>query len=250
MSRLVLSPAIDLRGGQVVRLTEGRADRETRYASDPAAVARDFEAQGAERLHVVDLDGAIDGRPQTEVVAAVLKAVRLPVEIGGGIRTIDGAARYLELGAERVIFGTAALRDPALVQEAVRRFGAAAVAVGLDAKDGKVAVRGWQDVSDVLAVDLARQIATWGVTRLQYTDVSRDGTLVGPNLSATAEVARTSGLKVTAAGGVSRLEDLRALAALVDIGVDEAIIGKALYERRFTLGEALAAVAAVAAEAR
>jgi phosphoribosylformimino-5-aminoimidazole carboxamide ribotide isomerase len=246
MSRLVLSPAIDLRGGQVVRLTEGRADRETRYASDPAAVARDFEAQGAERLHVVDLDGALDGRPQTDVVAAVLKAVRLPVEIGGGIRTVDGAARYLGLGAERVIFGTAALRDPALVREAVRRFGAAAVAVGLDAKDGKVAVRGWQDVSDVLAVDLARQIATWGVTRLQYTDVSRDGTLVGPNLLATAEVARTSGLKVTAAGGVSRLDDLRALAALVDSGVDEAIIGKALYERRFTLGEALAAVDAEA----
>ncbi len=250
MKRLVLSPAIDLRGGQVVRLTEGRADRETRYASDPAAVARDFEAQGAERLHVVDLDGAIDGKPQTEVVASVLKAVRLPVEIGGGIRTLEGAARYIDLGAQRVIFGTAALRDPELVQQAVRRFGAPAVAVGLDARDGKVAVRGWQDLSDVTAVELARRIASWGVTRLQYTDVSRDGTLVGPNVAATAEVAQASGLTVTAAGGVSTLDDLRALARLVTIGVDEAIIGKALYERCFTLGEALAAVARIAAEGR
>jgi phosphoribosylformimino-5-aminoimidazole carboxamide ribotide isomerase len=241
-ARLVLSPAIDLRGGQVVRLVEGRADRETRYSSDPAAVARAFEAEGAERLHVVDLDGAIDGRPQPEVVKAIIDAVRIPIEVGGGIRSVEGAERYLEAGAERVIFGTAALQQPEVVEAAVRRFGAA-VAVGLDAKNGKVAVRGWQDVSDVDAIELARRIASWGVVRLQYTDVSRDGTLVGPNVAATADVARASGLKVTAAGGVSQLDDLTRLAALVPLGVDEAIIGKALYERRFTLTEALATVA-------
>lgn len=245
-ARLILSPAIDLRAGQVVRLTEGRADRETRYSSDPAAVAREFEAQAAERLHVVDLDGAIDGQPQPDVVRAIIAAVKIPIEVGGGIRSVADAERYLEAGAERVIFGTAALKQPEVVQEAVRRFGAA-VAVGLDAKNGKVAVRGWQDVSDVDAVDLARRIASWGVARVQYTDVSRDGTLVGPNVAATAEVARASGLKVTAAGGVSRIEDLRQIAALVPLGVDEAIIGKALYERRFTLAKALATVAGVEA---
>jgi phosphoribosylformimino-5-aminoimidazole carboxamide ribotide isomerase len=175
-------------------------------------------------------------------VASVRRAVRIPVEVGGGIRSVEDAAGYLTLGVERVIFGTAALRSPEIVQEAVRRFGFQ-VAVALDAKQGKVAVRGWQDVSATDALDLARRIASWGVARIQYTDVSRDGTLVGPNVDATADVARASGLRVTAAGGVSTLEDLRRLAALVAQGVDEAIVGKALYERRFTLAEALAAVA-------
>jgi phosphoribosylformimino-5-aminoimidazole carboxamide ribotide isomerase len=204
-------------------------------------VARTFEANGAERLHVVDLDGAIDGRPQTEAVACLARAVSCPVEIGGGIRSLESAARYLDLGVERVIFGTAALSAPETVEAAVARFGVA-VAVALDAKNGQVAVRGWKEVSATRAVDLARRIASWGVARIQYTDVSRDGTLVGPNVSATAEVARASGLRVTAAGGVSALDDLTHLAALVPVGVDEAIIGKALYERRFTLTEALAAV--------
>jgi phosphoribosylformimino-5-aminoimidazole carboxamide ribotide isomerase len=246
-ARLTIAPAIDLRAGRVVRLREGRPEAETRYAEDPAAQARAFDADGAERLHVVDLDGAIDGKPQTEAVAAITRAVRCPVEIGGGIRSVDDAARYLDLGVERVIFGTAALNAPEVVEAAVQRFGAA-VAVALDARDGQVAVRGWQEVSTTRAIDLARRIASWGVARIQYTDVSRDGTLVGPNVEATAEIARVSGLRVTAAGGVSALDDLRRLAALAGLGVDEAIVGKALYERRFTLAEALAVVAQAAGE--
>jgi phosphoribosylformimino-5-aminoimidazole carboxamide ribotide isomerase len=246
---LTIAPAIDLRGGRVVRLREGRPEAETRYSDDPAAQARAFDADGAQRLHVVDLDGAIDGKPQTEVVAAVVRAAVCPVEVGGGIRSLDDAARYLDLGVARVIFGTAALSAPRTVEAAVQRFGAA-VAVALDARNGQVAVRGWQDVSATQAVDLARRIASWGVARIQYTDVSRDGTLVGPNLEATAEIARVSGLRVTAAGGVSTLDDLRRLAALVGLGVDEAIVGKALYERRFTLAEALAAATQPAREGR
>ncbi len=241
-ARLTVVPAIDLRGGHVVRLLEGRPEHETRYATDAAAVARDFEGRGAARLHVVDLDGAIDSRPQPRVIETIIRAVRIPIEVGGGIRSVDDAARLVGLGVERVIFGTVALKQPAVVQEAVQRLGAR-VAVALDAREGKVAVRGWQEVSEVDALDLARRFATWGITRIQYTDVARDGTLSGPNLDGTAAVARESGLRVTAAGGVSTLDDLRRLMALVDVGVDEAITGKALYERRFTLEEALAVVA-------
>ena len=248
MSELVVVPAIDLRGGRVVRLTEGRPEAETRYSTDPAAVARAFEEQGAQRIHVVDLDGAIDGHPQPDVVAAIIDAVHIPIEVGGGIRSIEGAARYIARGADRVIFGTAAIESPEVVADAVRRFGGA-VAVALDARNGKVAVRGWQTVSGEDAVALARRIASWGVTRIQYTDVARDGTLVGPNVEATAEVARAAGVRVTAAGGVSTLDDLTRLAARLADGIDEAIVGKALYERRFTLPEALAAVTRRAGQA-
>jgi phosphoribosylformimino-5-aminoimidazole carboxamide ribotide isomerase len=241
-ARLTVVPAIDLRGGNVVRLLEGHPEHETRYATDPASVARDFEARGAVRLHVVDLDGAIDNHPQPQVIEAIVRAVRIPIEVGGGIRTVDQAERLVASGVERVIFGTVSLKQPEVVQESVRRLGAR-VAVALDARDGKVAVRGWQEVSAVDALELARQFAAWGVARIQYTDVSRDGTLSGPNLEGTAEVARVSGLRVTAAGGVSSLADLHRLTRLVKDGVDEAIVGKALYERRFTLEEALAVVA-------
>jgi len=249
VSAFVVVPAIDLRGGRVVRLKEGRPEDETRYSSDPAAVAREFEAQGAERIHVVDLDGAIDGRPQPDVVAAIIDAVRIPIEVGGGIRTVEGASRYIARGADRVIFGTAALENPAIVEEAVSRFGAA-VAVALDARDGKVATRGWQRVTNEDAVEVARRIASWGVVRIQYTDVSRDGMLTGPNVDATAEVARAACVRVTAAGGVSALTDLTRLAARLADGIDEAIVGKALYEHRFTLPEALVSIAGGMADAR
>ncbi len=244
---MVVVPAVDLRHGKVVRLREGRPENETVYGDDPVAAAQRWAADGAERLHVVDLDGALDQRPQVEIVAAIIRAVPIPVEIGGGIDTLAGAARYLDCGVDRVIFGTAALRQPEVVRESVRRFGRA-VAVALDARDGRVAVRGWQEVSDIPALELARQFATWGVTRIQYTDVSRDGTLGGPNLTATAEVARVSGLRVTAAGGVSALADVQRLAQLVSLGVDEAIVGKALYDGRFTLAEARRAGAAASQE--
>jgi phosphoribosylformimino-5-aminoimidazole carboxamide ribotide isomerase len=171
------------------------------------------------------------------VVGAVIAAVTIPVEVGGGLRVLENARRYREKGADRVIFGTAAVARPGVVQEAARLW-PEAVAVAVDAKNGKVAVAGWNEVSMVEALDLASQVAGWGVTRIQYTDTVRDGTLVGPNLAGTEEIAKRSGLKVSAAGGVSSLDDLRRLRALEPLGVDEVIVGKALYERRFTLAEA------------
>lgn len=233
-------PAVDVRGGRVVRLLRGAAGSETVYGSDPAEAARRWEAEGARRLHVVDLDAAMGAAPQLGAIAALVAAVRIPVEVGGGIRTLEGAARYREQGVDRVIFGTAAVSDPALVQAAIERW-PAHVAIALDARDGRVAVAGWKEISTVDAVELARRCAGWGVRRLQYTDVLRDGALVGPNLAATEEVARVSGVAVTASGGVSSLEDLRQVAALASAGVDEVIVGRALYDGRFTLAEAQAA---------
>jgi phosphoribosylformimino-5-aminoimidazole carboxamide ribotide isomerase len=238
---VIVVPAIDIRGGKVVRLRQGELQAITIYSSDPAEVARRWEAQGAGRLHLVDLDAAISGAPQFEALAAVIEAVRIPVEVGGGLRSLAIAERYRERGADRVIFGSAAVAAPALVKLAVQEW-PQAVAVALDARDGKVTVAGWTEITEVAALDLAAEVRSWGVPRLQYTDVVRDGTLVGPNLPAIEEMARASGLRITAAGGVSRIEDLIRLKALEAVGVDEVIVGKALYEGRFTLAQALEVV--------
>jgi phosphoribosylformimino-5-aminoimidazole carboxamide ribotide isomerase len=231
---VIVMPAIDLRNGRVVRLKQGRLQDETVYGGDPGEVARRWEAEGAERLHVVDLDAAIEGKPQPEAVAAVIAAVRIPVEVGGGLRTIETAAGYRDAGAERVIFGTAAVSRPEVVQEAVRRW-PESVAVAIDARDGKVAVAGWNEVTTVDAVELASRVKTWGVPRIQYTDVMRDGMLTGPNLHAIEQVALASGLRITAAGGISRLEDIEWLAGLEEIGIDEVVVGKALYDGKISL---------------
>jgi len=237
---MIVVPAIDLRGGKVVRLKQGRLQDETVYGSSPAEAARTWEQAGARRIHLVDLDAAIEGKPQPDVVGDVIRAVNIPVEIGGGLRTLEDARRYRDQGAERLIFGTAAIARPGVVQEALEAW-PEAVAVALDARDGKVAVAGWNEVTTVDVLDLAAQVKAWGVLRVQYTDVVRDGTLVGPNLAAIEQMARATGLKVTAAGGVSTLDDLRRLAVLDPLGVDEVVVGKALYEGRFTLEEAAAA---------
>jgi phosphoribosylformimino-5-aminoimidazole carboxamide ribotide isomerase len=234
---MIVVPAIDVRKGRVVRLRQGRAHEETLYGADPAEMARRWEAEGAERIHLVDLDAAIDGLPQPEAISAVVAAVRIPVEVGGGIRTLEDAQRYRDLGAERVIFGTAAVSRPDVVQAAVSRW-PEAVAVAIDARDGRVAVSGWNEVTDVDPLDLAVTVESWGVVRVQFTDVRRDGTLIGPNLEAIETLGRRTGLRITAAGGVSDLEDLLRLAALQAFGVDEAIVGKAIYEGRVTLAEA------------
>ncbi len=238
---MIVLPAIDVRAGKVVRLKQGQLQQETVYGSDPAELARHWEASGAERLHLVDLDAAMQGRPQADILAAVIRAVRIPVEVGGGLRSLDDARRWREAGAERVIFGTAAIANPEAVELAAREW-PGAVCVALDARDGKVAVAGWQEITRVGALELALRVKTLGVTRVQFTDVVRDGTLVGPNLAATEQLARDSGLRVTASGGVSTLDDLRRLRPLEACGVDEVIVGKALYERRFTLAEARVAL--------
>ncbi|HEY3119584.1 MAG TPA: 1-(5-phosphoribosyl)-5-[(5-phosphoribosylamino)methylideneamino]imidazole-4-carboxamide isomerase [Vicinamibacteria bacterium] len=234
---MIVVPAIDLRGGRVVRLRQGRVENEQVYGNDPAEVARRWEAEGAMRLHLVDLDAAIAGRPQFDAVAAVIDAVRIPVEVGGGLRTLGDAQRYRALGADRLIFGTAAVAFPDVVEEAVRRW-AEAVAVAIDARNGKVTVAGWTDVTTVAPLELAGRVKGWGVRRIQYTDVVRDGTLQGTNLAGVEELARHTGLRITAGGGVASLEDLARLARLEPLGVDEVVVGKALYERRFTVAEA------------
>jgi phosphoribosylformimino-5-aminoimidazole carboxamide ribotide isomerase len=237
---MIVVPAIDIRGGRVVRLKQGRLQEETVYGHHPADVARRWEAEGAQRIHVVDLDAAIEGKPQTEAVGEVIAAVEIPVEVGGGLRVLENAMRYKDRGADRVIFGTAAVARPGVVQAAARLW-PESVAVAVDARNGKVAVAGWNEVTTVDVLDLAAQVKSWGVPRIQYTDVVRDGMLVGPNLPAIEQLARGSGLRITAAGGVSTVEDVRKLWALAALGVDEVVVGKALYEGRFTLGEALGA---------
>ena len=234
---MIVVPAIDIRGGRVVRLRQGQLQEETVYGSDPAEAARRWEGQGAKRIHLVDLDAAIENRPQPDVIGAVIAAVKIPVEVGGGLRVLENAMRYREQGADRVIFGTAAVARPGVVQEAMRLW-PEAVAVAIDARNGKVAVAGWNEITTVDALDLGTQVKGWGVLRIQYTDVVRDGTLVGPNFAGIEQIARATGLRVTAAGGVSTLDELMRLKALVPLGVDEVVVGKALYESRFTLDDA------------
>ena len=237
---MIVVPAIDIRHGRVVRLKQGRLADETVYGIAPTAVARAWEEEGARRIHLVDLDAALESRPQREVIAEVIAAVNIPVEVGGGLRVLETAMRYRENGADRVIFGTAAVARPGVVQEAVRLW-PEAVAVAIDAKNGMVAVAGWNEVTTVTALDLAATVGQWGVLRIQYTDVVRDGTLVGPNFKGIEEMAKASGLKLSAAGGISTLGDLERMRELEELGVDEVIVGKALYEKRFTLAQAMEA---------
>ena len=238
---MIVVPAIDVRQGRVVRLKQGRLQEETSYGADPAELARRFEAAGARRLHLVDLDAALEAKPQPEVVAAVIGAVSIPVEVGGGLRVLENAMRYRDRGADRVIFGTAAVARPGVVIEAVRLW-PEAVVVAVDARDGQVAVAGWNEITTVRALELAAQVKGWGVRRIQYTDVLRDGTLLGPNRAGIEALARASGLRISAAGGISSLDDLRALRPLEALGVDEVIVGKALHENRFTLEQATEAL--------
>jgi phosphoribosylformimino-5-aminoimidazole carboxamide ribotide isomerase len=239
---MIVVPAIDLRAGRVVRLRQGRAEEETVYAGTPAETARRFMGEGARRIHLVDLDAAMGGFAQSEAIAEVVRAVAIPVEVGGGVRTLEDAVRLRELGVERVIFGTAAVARPDVVQAALARF-PEAVAVAIDARDGRVAVEGWTEATDVDALELAATVEGWGVVRVQFTDVRRDGTLSGPNLEALEALGRRTSLRITAAGGVSDAADLVRLAALEAHGVDEAIVGKALYEGRLTLAAAHEALA-------
>jgi phosphoribosylformimino-5-aminoimidazole carboxamide ribotide isomerase len=209
--------------------------RETRYADDPAEIARHWETEGARRLHVVDLDGARDGvRHNAAVIARLLSSVSVPVQVGGGIRSVETARELLDRGADRVVVGTLAIESPEVLTTLVAELGADRVVVGVDARDGRVATRGWQSVTPLGVVAVCERLARIGIKRVVYTDVGRDGLLGGPNVEMTREVAKTIG--VIGSGGVSTVEHLRALA---DAGAQGAIIGTALYEGRLTLHDAL-----------
>lgn len=226
---MIIFPAIDIRGGKCVRLTEGRFDQETVFADNPLDMAKKWVEQGAQYLHLVDLDGALKGASvNTDVIRAIVDYVDIPVQLGGGIRTIENIENILSLGITRVILGSVAVKNPELVKEACEKFGDKIV-VGIDAKNGEVAVEGWGISGGVKTEDLAKQMAQVGVKRIIFTDISRDGTLSGVNVEATAELAKLSGIKIIASGGVSSLEDIKAVKSVENSGVEGVIVGKAIY---------------------
>ena len=235
-------PAIDLKGGRCVRLTEGREDSAKVYDRDPMEVARTYEQAGAELIHLVDLDGAFLGgaSENQRIIGAIARRVNVPVEVGGGVRTVSDIEALLnDVGASFVIVGTLAIERPDVLQEAVSRFGESVV-VGIDARGEAVATRGWKEATEVGALDLARRVVGMGINRIIYTDIARDGRLEGVNLELTRKIAIASGARVTASGGVSSLEDISRLCELEVDGVDSVIVGKALYEGRFSIEEVLA----------
>lgn len=232
-------PAIDLRGGRCVRLYQGDFGRETVYSEDPLAVARQWQEQGASRLHLVDLDGAAQGNPvNLDIIAAIVAQSEIPVQVGGGVRSSATAEKLLSMGVERVVIGTAAVRDPDLVRQLCQDGGSPSVVVAVDARDGVVAVQGWLEKTSVTAVELGKRMAALGVERLLYTDISRDGTLSEPNFSANAELVESTGLAILASGGVASLDHITELAK---IGAEGVIVGRALYTGDLELSAAIAA---------
>lgn len=236
---MILFPAIDLKNGQCVRLEQGDMARATVFNLDPAAQAKTFEAQGFEYLHVVDLDGAFAGKPvNAQAVEALVKVVTFPVQLGGGIRDLATVEAWLSKGIRRVIIGTAAVRDPQLVKEAAKKF-PGRVAVGLDARDGKVAVEGWAETSTVTALDIAKRFEDAGVAAIIFTDIARDGLLKGLNLDATIALADAISIPVIASGGLASIDDVKALLAPRAKKLEGAISGRALYDGRIDPAEAL-----------
>ena len=237
---MIIYPAIDIRGGRCVRLTEGRFDAETVFADDPAEMALKWAGLGAEFLHLVDLDGALAGEGKNvPVIERILQSVNIPVQLGGGIRNLETIEKLLALGVTRLILGSAAVKNPQLVEEACKKY-PGHIAVGIDAKNGEVAIEGWGKGSGVAATELAKQMAAYGVETIIYTDISRDGMLSGVNVEATAALARACGVPIIASGGVASLEDIRRVKAVESDGVQGCIIGKAIYTGAVDLKAALA----------
>jgi phosphoribosylformimino-5-aminoimidazole carboxamide ribotide isomerase len=235
-------PAIDLLEGRCVRLYQGDYDQAQTFDENPVAVARQWAAEGASWLHVVDLDGAKAGHPvNVQAIEAIVRAVDVPVQVGGGLRDRQGVADLLDRGVQRIILGTVAVEQPELVNQLCQEF-AGQIVVGIDARNGKVATRGWLETSEVMAPDLAQQMATYGVAAIIYTDIYRDGTLQGPNLEALRELANSVEVPIIASGGVSSVTDLLSLLVLEPTGVTGAIVGRALYTGDISLKEALRAV--------
>ncbi|MBL8153511.1 MAG: 1-(5-phosphoribosyl)-5-[(5-phosphoribosylamino)methylideneamino]imidazole-4-carboxamide isomerase [Anaerolineae bacterium] len=236
---MIIYPAIDLRGGQVVRLKEGDPSRQTIFSDDPLATARAWIDQGAAWIHMVNLDGAFASANQNGLVLEAVARLGTPVQFGGGLRSLPDIDEAIQRGASRVVLGTAAVQNPDLVRDVVAQYGTERVCVALDARDGKVATHGWQQTAELTPLELGRQMAALGVRHALYTDVSRDGGLQGVNIAATVELAEATGLQVIASGGVSTLDDIRALAASGKVA--GAVIGMALYEKRFSLRDAATA---------
>ena len=233
---MIIFPAIDLRGGKCVRLIQGDFDKETVYSDDPQATALKWQGMGAKFLHVVDLDGARKGSPQNlDAIKKILAAIKIPIEVGGGIRTLDDAEKLLSLGVRRVIFGSVAVENPALVEEAVKKFGDKIV-VGIDARDGIVAVHGWEKSGNVKVGELAKKIVAADVKTIIYTDISKDGMLSGVNAEIFSELQKFSGAEIIASGGVKSIEDIRALKSAKIAGV---IVGKAIYTGALDLKSAI-----------
>lgn len=238
---MLVLPAVDIRGGRCVRLIQGDADRERVYAGDPVDAARRWEADGAPWVHVVDLDGAFAGMPvHTDLILRLIAALRIPVQVGGGIRTCEAVERLLTSGAARVILGTAAVSSPEVLVDACARFGDR-IAVAIDAREGTVATEGWVHATGEPASSAASRIVRAGVRRIIYTDISRDGMLAGPNLAAFEAILKTVDVPVIASGGVSSVEHLRSLRRLEPHGLEGVIVGRALYEGRVRLRDLLAA---------
>jgi len=237
---MIVIPAIDLKDGQCVRLEQGLMERDTVFCDSPAEQALTWQNQGAELLHLVDLNGAFAGEPKNRSsIEKIVRAVSIPTQLGGGIRDIQTIEAYLSLGINRVILGTAAQRNPELVRDACRLF-PGKIVVGIDAKDGMVAVQGWAEVTDISARELAKKFEGFGVAAVIYTDISRDGMLIGPNIDATRALAEGVAIPIIASGGVSRMADIEALMAIEESGVVGVITGKAIYTGAIRLADAIA----------
>lgn len=231
-------PAVDIKEGRCVRLVQGKADKETVYSNDPLSMANHWDEEGAQTIHVVDLDGAFQGSPiNSEIVKKIIYSSSVDIQVGGGIRTLEAIEKYVKAGAYRVILGTIAQKEPEFVEEACRRF-PNKIIIGIDAQNGLVAVKGWVEVSEQKATDLAQKMKGFGIAGFIFTDISRDGMLQGPNLESIKEFAECAQLPVIASGGVSRLEDIKNLAKLESYGVEGVIIGKALYDKTISFKEA------------
>jgi len=237
---MLIIPAIDLKDGRCVRLAQGQFDKATIYGDDPIAVAENFAAAGAQRIHVVDLDGALNGRESTNraVVRDMAERLSVPIQFGGGIRTLSDVEDLINSGVASIILGTLATESFETLKELVSRF-RSKIAVGIDARDGLVMTHGWAATTTLNTTEFAREVGKLGVERIIYTDIKRDGMLTGPNIEQTVALARAANVQVTASGGVSSLEDIERLRAASEPLVDSVIVGRALYERRFTLEEAL-----------
>lgn len=236
---MLVIPAIDIKGGKCVRLVQGRMDQETVYSDNPVEVAKKWVSMGAEYLHLVDLDGAVAGEPKNvDTIEAIADAIRIPFQVGGGIRDIDTINLYMSIGAARVILGTIAYKDPYFVRDACEKHNGQIV-VGIDARDGKVAIKGWEEVTEKTAADLAKELEGVGVAGIIYTDISRDGMLKGPNLEGTKALAQSVKIPIIASGGVSNIEDIKRLKELEPFGVAGVITGKAIYTGSLDLKEAI-----------